>query len=374
MEALSILIKPVSGSCNMHCEYCFYADVTKSREQADYGKMDLDTLEAIVKKAMNEVTEFCSFGFQGGEPMLAGLPFFEKLTEFQKKYNKKNIEIFNSIQTNGTLVDDSWAEFFKKNNFLVGLSVDGSEEMHDSMRIDNGDRPTHKTCMTAAKILRKHEVEFNILSVVSGLFASEPEKAYKFYKDNDLRFIQFIPCLDGLSEPHGSNPFSLSAEQYGNFLCKMFDLWHEDFIQGNYYSIRMFDNWVRMVMGQQPENCGMSGQCLSYPLIEADGSVFPCDFYVIDKYKLGNIRTDKFGDLLSGNVSEYFMKPSRQTPDECKKCEYLMICRNGCRRDREPVTDDKPAQNYYCDSYKKFFDHSLNRMKAIADNIIANSQ
>lgn len=365
MQALSLLIKPASGNCNMRCKYCFYADVTQSREQPNRGMMTVETLETIVEQALSEATEFCSFGFQGGEPMLAGPDFFRQLVAFQEKYNKNNIEIFNSIQTNGSLIDEGWATFFAEEKFLVGLSIDGEGEVHDMMRLDAYGNTTHSRCLKAAAALEKAGADFNVLSVLTKAYARHPDKAYNFYKSHGLRFIQLIPCLDGLWEEHGSNPFSLDAQMFGKFLCRFFDLWYEDFIRGDYYSVRMFDNWVRMLMGEPPENCGMSGYCQSYPVIEADGSVYPCDFYVLDEYRIGNVATDSFADMLGGEASQKFMAPSREIPAQCRVCEYVAICRNGCRRDREPLGAE-PGVNYYCEGYKQFFAHALPRMRDIA--------
>lgn len=369
MQALSLLIKPVSGSCNLRCQYCFYADVAAARDVPDRGRMSLDTLEKVVRQALDEAESFVSFGFQGGEPMLAGLPFYQALIEFEKKYNPGHVEIANSIQTNGSLIDDKWAEFFAENGFLVGLSIDGGKSVHDMARRDAADNGTHSRCLKAARTLERAGADFNILSVVTKQFAAHPDAAWRFYKDNDFRYVQLIPCLDGLEEEHGTNPYSLDAESYGKFLCRFFDLWYDDFIKGEYISVRAFDNWVRMLMGQQPENCGMLGHCQSYPVIEADGSVYPCDFYVLDAYKLGDVSTHSFGDMLDGEAAKGFEAGGAVLRDECLGCEYYAICRAGCRRNREPIQDGAPSLNVFCDAYKKFFAHALPRMTGIAQRM-----
>ncbi len=366
MDALSLLIKPVSGSCNMRCAYCFYADVSESRDVSNRGTMTLDTLELIVKKAFAQAKQFASFSFQGGEPMLAGLDFFKTFIALQKDHNTNSIEVFHSIQTNGTLIDDEWARFFSDNHFLVGLSVDGGKKIHDALRRDAGGNGTYNSCIEAAAALTKAGAEFNILSVLTKNLARCPDEVYQFYKKNNFRYIQLIPCLDGLDEPHCSHSYSLDAELFGEFLCRFFDLWYKDFIKGDYYSIRMFDNCVRMLMGEAPENCGMMGVCQSYPVIEADGTVYPCDFYVLDQYKIGDVHNDSFEDMLYGEVSERFMKPSRAVHGKCGECRYHFICRGGCRRDRQSSDACASPLNYYCEGYKMFFDHSLERMAGIA--------
>lgn len=370
MDALSLLIKPASGNCNMRCRYCFYADVTDSREVKNRGMMTLDTLEILVKKAFEEATHFVSFGFQGGEPTLAGLDFYKALMEFQRTYNIRRIPVSNSIQTNGSLIDTDWAEFFAENQFLTGLSIDGTKEIHDRLRPDAQRKGTYLRCMKAADTLTKAGADFNILTVVTRDFARHPDKAYNFYKKNNLRYIQLIPCLDGLEEAHGSSPYSLSAELYGDFLCRFFDLWYEDFIRGDYYSVRMFDNYIRIPMGEPPENCGMRGHCSAYPVIEADGSVYPCDFYVIDEYLLGYVQKDSFTDMLQGTTAARFITPSETVHEDCLTCPYGFLCRGGCRRDRETMPDGSLSVNYYCEGYKKFFAHTKDRIMDIARKML----
>lgn len=350
----------------MRCSYCFYNDVIQSRSIPSRGIMSIDTLSIILKKSLKEATQFVSFVFQGGEPMLAGLNFFKEFIALQKKFNINSIQVFNSIQTNGILIDEEWARFLADNHFLVGLSIDGCKDVHNALRLDANGKGTHKKCMRAATILEEAGAEFNILSVLTKNFALYPDKAYEFYKKNNMHYIQLIPCLDRLNEIHGSNPYSLNSKLFGSFLCRFFDLWYADFINGDYYSVRMFDNYIRMLMGEEPESCGMIGYCQSYPVIEADGDVYPCDFYVLDNWKMGNIHTDSFADMLNNKVSKNFIKSSYAVCEKCSGCSYFPICRNGCRRDREQVSQSSLGLNYYCDGYKKFFDYALPRMQDIA--------
>ena len=298
MRALSLLIKPVSSNCNIRCRYCFYSDVVSLREDRNNGIMPLENLEIFIKKALNEVTEQCSFGFQGGEPLLAGLDFFEKLVEMQKKYNIHGVKITNSVQTNGILINDEWAEFFAKHKFLIGLSLDGDHDIHNLLRVDSKNNGTFLEVMESVKIFNHYNVDYNILSVITKQLAAQPEEVYKFYKNNNFRFIQLIPCIEHFDETQGSNFYSLESSAYGNFLKRIFDLWYEDFIHDNYYSFRNFDNYIRMLMGEMPDSCAMSGVCQSYPVIESDVSLYPCDFYAFDKYRIGNILTDSFEQAL----------------------------------------------------------------------------
>jgi len=328
--------------------------------------MSMETAEAIVAKALEETEEVCSFGFQGGEPTLMGLDFYREIVTLQKKYNKNRVRIVNTIQTNGMLIDDSWARFFAENDFLAGLSIDGYKDVHDNFRVGPGGKGTFNACMKSANTLRRNKAEFNILSVVTKQLAAHPERAWNFYMNNDFRYIQFIPCLDKLDQIPGSNGFSINEITYGTFLRRVFDLWHREFEQGNYYSVRAFDNYVQMLMGAPPETCSMSGRCAPYLLIEADGSVYPCDFYALDMYKIGEVGGGSFTDMLESDAAKSFIAESVAVAEDCADCGYYFICRSGCRRDREPLIDGKAPQNRFCGAYKAFFDHALPRLKSVA--------
>jgi uncharacterized protein len=212
-------------------------------------------------------------------------------------------------------------------------------------------------------------VDFNILSVVTQQLAMHPERVYRFYKQNGFRYIQLIPCLDRLERPNATDTYSLSAELYGKFLCSIFDLWYQDFIAGEYISIRAFDNYIQMLAGYPPESCSMAGTCQAYPLIEADGSVYPCDFYAVDEYHLGNIHTQNLADLLMSPQAKRFIQPSRQFHPNCRACQYFAICRGGCRRERETASIDHRGLNRYCSAYTMFFAHTMARMRQIARHI-----
>lgn len=368
MKSLNLLIKPASGSCDMRCAYCFYEDVGESRIAKRRGMMSLDTLERVVKAALAEAEELCTFGFQGGEPTLAGLAFFEALIEFERKHNARRIRIANTIQTNGQRIDAEWAAFLAKHRFLTGLSIDGPKDVHDALRPDAQGKGTHNRAMRAAQLLSSARAEFNVLSVVTRALASHPDQAYNFYKKHGFNHIQFIPCMDPLGEAPGGYPYSLDAALYGRFLCRIFELWHRDITQGNPVSIRMFDNFILMLMGHPPESCAMSGRCIASLVVEADGDTYPCDFYALDEHRLGNLRDQSVGELLNSGAARAFVKPSLSPDPACAACRYYPLCRGGCRRDRAP--DGEPGgglgPNRYCESYKMLFDHALPAMQGVA--------
>ena len=369
MKTISLLIKPVSGSCNVRCRYCFYSCVSDTRTVKNYGVMSVDILEIIIKKALNEAEHYAAFAFQGGEPTMAGIDFFKTFVAFVHRYNVNGIKVSYALQTNGLLIDTQWAEFFKENKFLIGLSMDGTKDNHDYCRIDAAGKGTHNRAMAAMRVFTKYGVDVNILSVITRQFARHPDAAYNFYKKNGCRYLQFIPCLDDLNVLRGSHDYSLDANDYGDFLCRMFDLWHTDFIKNDYVSIRIFDNYIHMLMGQPPESCAMAGACAAYALIEADGSVYPCDFYASDDYFLGNINECGFTELLHCESAKVFAESSRHVDAACLQCEFYFLCRGGCRRDRESA-DGQLLLNHYCESYKQFFAHAMPRMHAIAQSLL----
>ena len=368
MSVVSMLIKPASSSCNMRCKYCFYADVAKSREIANYGIMSYDTIETIVKKAFENADQAVVFGFQGGEPTIAGLDFFKKTIELQKKYNTKKIQVSNSLQTNGLLITDEFAEFFAKNNFLIGVSLDGTQAIHDKYRTDSEGQGTYERVINATKILSKHRVEYNILTTVNIDVAKNAGKVYYALKKQGFKYLQFIPCLD---EFNGiKREYSLTAEAYGEFLIELFKLWYVDLNSKTPISIRYFDNLLMMMGGYPPEECSMNGFCQCYYMIEADGSVYPCDFYVTDEWRLGNVKTDDFASLLTNDTAKKFIKVSCQVSEECKECEYKHICRGGCRRHREPISEGEPRLNELCKAYKMFFDYAMEDLRTLSKKLI----
>ena len=284
MPPISVLIKPASGKCNLRCDYCFYKDIADNRNVADFGFMDDSTLEAIVRKVLAFADDVASFAFQGGEPTLCGLDFYRRVTDLQKLHNTKNVVINNCIQTNGLLLDEEWAVFLREHKFLVGLSLDGPQDVHDAFRKDARGGPTYKTVMQKVRLLERYGVDYNILFVVTKTQTQKPGKTYTFFKENNLNYLQFMPCIDPSAGQRGAQPFSLHPAEYAVFLKKFFDRWSDDILSGRTVSVRYFDNLVMLVMGKEPEMCSMRGVCSCQFVFEADGSCYPCDFYVTDEW------------------------------------------------------------------------------------------
>lgn len=369
MPPINLLVKPASDMCNLQCKYCFYSDVSKKREIQCYGLMSNETLENMMRKALDYADNFCGITYQGGEPTLAGLEYFKNSIELQKKYNKKGVMIHNSIQTNGYGIDKEWAKFFAENDFLVGISLDGIKSTNDEFRVNGKGQGTFYDILKTIELFKKYNVQFNILTVVNKATVSKAKEIYNFYKRSNLKYLQFIACLDPLGEKGGQMSYSLLGEEYGIFLCELFDLWYEDLIKGKQPYIRQFENYISILMGYEPESCEQRGVCGFNHVLESNGQVYPCDFYVLDKYNLGNINEINFYEIQNKRKESNFVKESLNHTKKCKSCTYFSVCRGGCRRHRIIESEEEKYENYFCQGYKIFFKHSLTRMKAIANEL-----
>ncbi len=368
MPPISLLIKPASGLCNLRCAYCFYADEMGKRQQASFGIMSRHTLAAVLRKTLAQADGPVNLMFQGGEPTLAGLDFFREAVALCREGNRKRLPVQFSLQTNGILLDDRWAEFLKENHFLVGLSLDGTEGIHDGCRVDPEGRGTFLRVMEAVKLLQKHQVEFNILTVVTRQTAGNGGRIYRFFREQGLVWQQYIPCLDPLGEARGAQGYSLTPEKYEHFLKALFDNWYRDISAGKFCYNRYFENLVAILLGAQPESCGMVGRCSVQYVVEADGSVYPCDFYVLDSMRLGNLVTDSFETIDQARRELGFLEKSFQIHEKCRSCRWYPLCRGGCRRDREQE-DGSLGLNYFCAAYQGFFTYAYPRLRELAQNL-----
>lgn len=351
MPPLSMMIKPASSLCNLSCEYCFYRDVSEHREHLGFGMMDKNTAYTLIKKSLEFANgESAAFAFQGGEPTLAGLDYFKFFVDTVNELNTKNSRVFYSIQTNGTTINGEWADFFAQNHFLVGLSLDGDYDGNKFRKKPSGENSYYKIT-SAAQILTKHNVDFNILTVLTGYCAENGERIYKYFRSKGFRYLQFIPCL----RPFGSTEQSelyMTSEQYADFLIKVFNLYVKDYVRHQYVSVRQFDNWVRSYLRQPTEQCGIMGHCTHQFVSEANGNIYPCDFYCTDKYLLGNINVTDLSEMVNSKIARDFIRESLIVPERCKKCNVYPVCRaGGCKRTQ--LSED------YCNAYKRFFNACL---------------
>lgn len=357
MPPLSIMIKPASSLCNLRCEYCFYHNVSDMREVQSYGIMTVETADKLIEKALAFADgESISFTFQGGEPLMAGLRFYRHFVKSVDKKNRLKSPIYFSLQTNGTLINYEWAQFLHSNGFLVGLSLDGDCN-NNRYRVDRELNSTFDRAMNAAKILSEHCVDYNILTVLTGSCADNIDDIYSFFKTQGFRYLQFIPCLRPFGD-NSENELYMTEEQYGNFLITCFKRYCEDYKSGSYISIRYFDNLVWLYRGQPAEQCGLYGHCMHQFVAEANGNIYPCDFYCVDEWLLGNINDTEtnFDTLAHSKRAIDFLKESLQIKAECRTCEYYSLCRGGgCKRNR--------ADRDWCKAYKRFFRECLSMFK-----------
>lgn len=292
--------------------------------------MDDETMRALVDRAL-ELSEDAdiTFAFQGGEPTCAGLGYFERFVTYVEERGQRQTVHF-ALQTNGYVIDDAWAEFFARHGFLVGVSLDGYRELHDWLRPDARGEGTYRRVMGAIEALRDHGVEFNILTVLTAQLAKHPLKLYKFYQREQLDYAQLIPCLPGLDDTE--DEFSLTPELFSSFYKSFFRLWADEFQHGTYRSVTLFDNLIPMFAGVRPQQCGMLGSCSPQFVVESTGDVYPCDFYVLDQYLLGNVKTDSLADLAAAPALQTFLAEPRRPCSACADCPFEGICHKNCKR------------------------------------------
>jgi len=367
----SLLIKPVSAVCNLDCTYCFYLD----READPYKslpdrRMSEDTLERLVDTYLFYSYPNAVFAFQGGEPTLAGLKFFEKLVELEKRYGRDGQAVSNALQTNAIVIDESWCDLFRDYNWLLGVSLDGPEEIHDRYRFNKAGRGTWKQVIRGVEILQKHNVEFNILCVLSQANVEKPRELYQFFKSLGVDNVQYIP----LSEFHPDGtpmPFTITPEQYGRFLCEIFELWWPE---RRKMRIRFFDNLAEALAGMKPGSCTMHDACDSYVVVEYNGDVYPCDFFVEKGWKLGNVNLDSWPEIARRKRRYEFSQNKAVLHEECERCEWLSICKRGCPKFRHAPHRRFSDLDYFCRSYKMIYAKAVEPLKKEVEKLMAREQ
>ncbi len=323
------------------------------RESFSKGMMSEALFEDIFKKALSYANgDRLYLSFQGGEPLLRGKAFFE----FVGKLVSPHPNVSAVIQTNGTLIDDEWIDIFKKHNFLIGISLDGAEE-NNRCRVTADGAPAFPDIMRGIGLLKRRGVPFNVLTVLSRSVVVNIDEIYDFYKAQDFKFLQFIPFLKPLDgQPYDPDSYP-TEEEYAVFLKKLFARYLADIKDGKYISIRQFDNFVRLAHGKSAEQCGMNGFCSHQFVIEADGTVYPCDFYCLDEFELGNIAATDFSALAVCPAAKNFIRESLRVSAKCKACPYFKLCGGGCKRERRDVEK--------CGAYQALFKAYLSEMKKI---------
>ena len=349
---LSLLIKPASSLCYLRCKYCFYSDVSENRTVASTGVMHNEVCESLVKRIAEELKDggVSNISFQGGEPTMAGLDYFRNFISMMKQHS--DIIPVYSIQTNGTTIDKEWARFFKENGFLVGVSLDGYQTNMDKFRYDPLKKSVFYKVLRGIDELDKAGVDYNILTVVTSELAKHPDALFEFFSTHNFNYVQLIPCLPGLNEE--GNEMALTPELFLSFYKGFFDCWNRSYLNGSAsMNVNLFENLAGMLKGYPPYQCGMLGTCSNQLVIEANGDVYPCDFYCLDEYLLGNIKDSSISELKNSANAVKFLNGSKCTRKPCETCKYIRICNGGCRRQNVCYLKDD-----YC-AYQELLDNIL---------------
>ena len=368
---LYVMLKPVGAACNLTCNYCYYLEKSNLYKHQPKRQMSEELLERFVKdyieaQTMNEVV----FTWHGGEPTLRPLSFYQKAVELQKKYAGGRV-IHNSLQTNGTLLTDEWCRFLKENNWLVGISIDGPEELHDRYRRDSQGKPSWKRVMEGIRLLQHYGVEWNAMAVVNRYNADHPQAFYRFFKSIGCQYIQFTPIVErNVQHADGRHlasindaddapvtDFSVTPEQWGSFLCGLFDEWVKQDI-GRVF-VQIFDSMLANWVGVAPGSCIYAKECGHAGVMEYNGDVYSCDHFVFPQYKLGNINEHTLIEMLYGEKQRRFSQLKyNKLPRQCKECRWAFACHGECPKNR--FVNDRygnPGLNYLCAGYRRFFEH-----------------
>ncbi|MGV8175996.1 MAG: anaerobic sulfatase maturase [Methanothrix sp.] len=375
LPGFHLLAKPTGAACNLGCKYCFFLS-KKNLYPGSNFKMSDELLETYIRQYIeSQKIPQATIAWQGGEPTLMGLDFFRRSIEYQRKYKRPEMTIQNTMQTNGTLLDEEWCEFFRKNNFLIGLSLDGPRALHDAYRVDKIGKPTFDRVMNAARLLRHYKVDFNILTTVHAANANYPLDVYRFLRDEvKANFIQFIPIVErdnntGFQEGDTVKDRSVKAKQYGQFLISIFDEWVRRDV-GRVF-VQIFDVALAAWMGLPPGICAFSEVCGSAIALEHNGDMYSCDHFVEPKYFLGNIEETDMAQLAVSRKQQKFGQDKLDAlPEYCRKCEVRFACNGECPKNRFIKTPDgEQGLNYLCEGYKMFFGHIDGPMRFMAHEI-----
>jgi uncharacterized protein len=381
-----VMAKPIGPICNLDCTYCYYLEKERLFPKGENFRMSPEVLEEYVRQYIaSQETPEVTFAWQGGEPTLLGLDYYRKVVELQSKHSGGR-KINNTLQTNGTLLDDDWCHFFREHGFLIGLSIDGPKRLHDTYRVDRGGKPTFERVMGGMKLLKKHKVEFNTLTVVSASNVKHAIEVYDFLRESGSGYIQFIPLVERLPSPveegvgydHAEPPepgqsgspvtgWSVPRDAYGDFLITIFDQWVKRDV-GKVF-VQMFDVSLGIWSGHGPGLCLFLKDCGEGLALEHNGDLYSCDHFVYPKYRLGNIMNASLGDLVNSTRQRLFgQSKSAGLPKYCNDCEVRFACNGECPKHRFLKTPDgEEGLNYLCASYRKFFNHVDPYMKVMAD-------
>jgi uncharacterized protein len=364
-----VMTKPVGPICNLDCKYCYYL----AKEDLYPGKKGLGfrmpqaVLESYVRQYMEaQAGPVVNFAWQGGEPTLLGVDYFRQVVQLQQAHLPAGKQVQNAIQTNGTLLDDGWASFFKENNFLVGISIDGPESLHDGYRVDKGGHASYADVVRGLRLLQAHGVEYNILCTVNALNVTEPVRVYEHLKELGGRYLQFIPIVERDGTKEEATAESVPAAAYGEFLCGVFDRWVRSDV-GSVF-VQIFDNTLSIWLGEGSSMCVFAPTCGSALALEHNGDLYSCDHFVRPSHHLGNLKLLPLVDMVnSGRQVAFGQAKQADLPAYCRSCEVRFACNGECPKNRFTRTPDGEAGlNYLCPSYKHFYKHVAPHMNFMA--------
>ena len=383
-EPMYIMLKPAGAMCNMACDYCYYLEKSKIYSETPQTFMSEQLLERFIKQYIeSQTTPNVFFIWHGGEAMIRPLSFYKKAVELQKQYAQGRV-IENCFQTNGTLITEEWCRFFKENNWLVGVSLDGPREVHDAYRRNRHGLPSFDQVIKGINLLNQHGVMWNAMAVVNDLNVKHPLEFYHFFKSIGCRYIQFTPIVERMARHDDGRhlaspdqvdcqmaPFSITPEQWGDFLCQIFDEWVRNDV-GTYF-VQMFDAVLANWMGVQPGLCSLSKTCGHAGVMEFNGDVYSCDHYVFPQYKLGNIRQQTLLEMMYGERQmEFSRNKTRSLPQQCNQCRFLFACNGGCPKDRFAKTPEgESGLNHLCKGYRQFFEHAAPYMDFMKNELLS---
>ena len=352
IKQICIMIKPASSLCNMRCKYCFYADVSNLRQIHSFGVMQPATTQKMLENIYCDLQpgDHITFAFQGGEPTLAGLDYFRNFVSQAAKQDRR-VQVSYALQTNAILLDEAWCSFLEENHFLVGISLDMAAVYHDANRVDAQGKGTYNRVIAAKRMLERYRVDYNVLAVLTSELARHPTQVWNYLLKEQIHYVQFIPCLDDLQE--SGAPYALTPKRFAEFYKGLFPLWKRAYENGTYISIKLFDDIMNLLASGQSTACGMTGECQHQFIVEADGGVYPCDFYVLDEYKLGNLTENTLRELYESRTAADFIGRPHRKPQLCADCRFEPICHGGCKRQQSAVCCQ--GKDSYC-GYRDFLE------------------
>ena len=367
MKSFSLLIKPASADCNLRCEYCFYLDRSRLYPGTAQHRMSEAVLDRMISRYMATSQPQYAFGWQGGEPTLMGVGFFREVVELQKKYGRPGATVANGLQTNAVLIDDELAAHLAKYNFLLGVSIDGPDHIHDRYRRNAAGRGSHADVLRGIECLKRNRVEFNALVLVSAANVERAPEIYQYVCDLGILHHQYIPCVEFVGNGR-LLPYAISGRQWGEFLCGIYDQW----LPGDTrkVSVRLFDSILTRLVEGTYSICHMGRNCCQYFVIEHNGDVYPCDFFVRADLKLGNVADDSWEALQQSPKYLEFGRQKAQWNERCGDCAFIDYCSADCLKHRLPCGGDNPQTlSWLCEGWRQFYSHALPGFKRLAKEI-----